>query len=103
MNTNAKNKTILEGAEFWLGQVTAIARLEREGALTKAAALTGIQNTLRRMDEKVRFPGLPVMPRGRPEGEETGTLEAPAQTENGKTLPADHADKKQTNQKEPNE
>lgn len=46
------DKPILQSAEFWLGQVAAIARLERTGRLSKAQAMDEVTETVKKMQQQ---------------------------------------------------
>lgn len=50
MNADSE-KPILQTPEFWLGQIAGIARLEREGRLTRTEAMKEVQTTLKEMQE----------------------------------------------------
>jgi hypothetical protein len=43
-----------ETAEFWLGQVAAIDRLERSGRMTKAQAMKEINKTMKNMQHQLK-------------------------------------------------
>jgi hypothetical protein len=51
-----EEKPILQTAEFWLGQIKAIAELESKGLLTVAKAMKAVKRTLQEMKKNNNQP-----------------------------------------------